>query len=96
LHSRRGHWLNLVNPHFHLHVDLARVAGLWFYSREHRQHGVYFLDEAGDAVFSLLLVKLGEDFDAAALSRFHQSCERYGQPFVPVDEAPEPETETDE
>jgi precorrin-3B C17-methyltransferase len=94
--SRRGDWLNLINPHFHLHVDVSRVAGLWFYNRDHRQHGVYFLDEAGDVVFSLLLVKPGEEFDAATLSHFRQSRERYGQPFIPVAEIPEPEAETDE
>ncbi|MDF9391522.1 MULTISPECIES: precorrin-3B C(17)-methyltransferase [Methylococcus] len=94
--SRRGDWLNLVNPHFHLHADLSRVRGLWFYSREHRQHGVYFLDEGGDTVFSLLLIQADGNFDAVALSHFHQSRELYGQPFVPVDEAPEPETETDD
>jgi precorrin-3B C17-methyltransferase len=93
--SRRGDWLNLVSPHFHLHIDLPRVAGMWFYSRDHRQHGVYFLDEAGDAVFSLLLVARDENFDAA-LSQFNQARERHGQPFIPVAEIPEPETETDE
>lgn len=94
--ARRGDWLNLVNEHFHLHVDMSRVAQAWFLSRGERQHGVYFLDPHGAAVFSLLLVKRDGAFDAASLASFNQTRERFGQPYVAAAEILETETETDE
>ncbi|OIQ74639.1 cobalt-precorrin-3B C(17)-methyltransferase [mine drainage metagenome] len=84
--SRRGDWLNLTNAHFHLHVDLNGIAGGWFLMRGDRQIGVYFLDTGGDAVFSLLLVKHEDVFDAAALDQYRKAGEQYGQAIQPTDE----------
>lgn len=96
--SRRGDWLNLVNPHCHLHIDTSRIAGLWLYSRESHQHGAYFLDAAGEAVFSLLLVKpeSGGTFDSAALEYFQLARERHGRVFIPEADIPDTEADTDE
>jgi precorrin-3B C17-methyltransferase len=96
--SRRGDWLNLVNHYCHLHADLSRVASLWFHSQESRQHGIYFLDQAGDMAFSLLLVKPepGGAFDASALDRFKLAQARHGLAFVPEADVQDTEAATDE
>jgi precorrin-3B C17-methyltransferase len=93
---RRGDWLNLVNDHFHLHVDMSQIQHAWFLSRGEQQHGVYFCDRHGNTVFSLLLVKHDQAYDAGALASFTQATEQYGLPYVHVAETTETEIETDE
>lgn len=94
--ARRGDWLNLVNEHFHLHVDMSHIRRAWFLSCGDRQQGVYFCDQHGNAVFSLLLVKHDQAYDAAALASFQQAVEQYGQAYIHVAETIETEIETDE
>jgi precorrin-3B C17-methyltransferase len=84
--SRRGDWLNLVNDHCHLHIDTARISAAWFFSHDDKQHGVYFTDAHGAAVFSLLLVKDGDTFNRATLQYYQQAAELYGQPLVSSEE----------
>jgi precorrin-3B C17-methyltransferase len=93
---RRGDWLNLVNEHFHLHVDFGKINRAWFLNCGERQNGVYFCDRHGNAVFSLLLVKHDQTYHADELTAFNQTAEQFGQPYVHVTETLEAETEADE
>lgn len=90
--SRRGDWLNLINAHFHLHVDLRNIACGWFLMHGNRQAGVYFLDGQGNAVFSLLLVKQEDTFDSAALNQYRKASKQYGQTVLSIDENEADET----
>lgn len=92
----RGHWLNLVDRHFHLHVDGSRIAHAWFLSRGDQQHGIHFLDRHGAALVSLSLVKRNGRFDETALRSYRQARERFGQRHVPLGEIPETVAEPDE
>ncbi|OIQ88797.1 cobalt-precorrin-3B C(17)-methyltransferase [mine drainage metagenome] len=88
---RRGDWLNLSNAHFHLHVDLRGIVNGWFLKHGDRQIGIYFLDDRGEAVFSLLLVKQADTFDTGALQHYNRASEQYGQAAPQIDEAEEEE-----
>jgi len=94
--TRRGDWLNLVNPHCHLHADLSRVAGLWLHEREPANYGVWFLDEAGNPAFSLLLVKEGGAHADAALAAFRETRERLGQRIGSAEDDTDEEKNGDE
>ncbi|WP_228124854.1 precorrin-3B C(17)-methyltransferase [Candidatus Methylospira mobilis] len=93
---RRGDWLNLVNEHFHLHVDISGIQRAWFFSRADLQHGVYFCDKHGNAVFSLLLVKQGLTYDAGSLAAFKNTTEQFGLIYLHVAEPVEIEEKSDE
>jgi precorrin-3B C17-methyltransferase / cobalt-factor III methyltransferase len=94
--TRRGDWLNMTNEHCHLHVDRQRIVSAWFLSQGDRQHGVYFVDGHGAVVFSLLLVKAGETFDAAALNAYRDACEHYGRAIAPIEDVETEEATSNE
>jgi len=76
--SRKGQWLNLVNPHCHLHIDCNRIAGIWLFSHDSMQHGLYCVDIHGGLVFSLLLIKTDQHFAADSLANFRLACDQFG------------------
>ena len=94
--TRRGDWLNLVNPHCHLHADLSRVASLWLHERRPGRLGAWFLDGAGDPAFSLLLAPAGEHEAEAARAAFDQTRARLGQRVAPVASHDDEATDGDE
>lgn len=46
-------WLNLVTPHFHLHVNWSNVTQGWLVGHSGDLHSACFLDHTGAQVFSL-------------------------------------------
>ncbi len=66
----KGEWLSCVTDAFHVHVHWTKVASTCFTACGDKSPGVYFLDEAADPVFRLLLVRDGGTFNAAALQAF--------------------------
>ena len=73
--ERKGDWLNIVTDAFHLHVDWRRVVSAWLARRGDRSLGAHFLNDAGELVFRLLLVREGGSFDPAALAAFERDWE---------------------
>ena len=65
--------LNIINEHFHLHIDWQRVTHAWFVERLDTTHGVYFTDDRGNTVFYLSLAKHNGAFDTAALEHYRLS-----------------------
>lgn len=93
--SRKGQWLNLVNPHCHLHVDCGRIAGVWLFGHGDQQHGLYAVDAQGVLVVSLLLVKVDQDFTADSLAAFQQACAQFGH-LIADDQQQELQQETND
>lgn len=62
-------WLSIVNPHFHLHVPWSKVRQVWLSGRNGHLHGVYFLDEKRNAVFTLFVVANDVPFDPNIFSQ---------------------------
>jgi len=88
--TRKGQWLNLVSEHCHVHVDTSRIDSVWFFRQGDQHHGLYFIDSYGALIFSLLVAKLGDNFDLRALDNFQQAFEQYGQA---IDSATDNESE---
>jgi putative heme degradation protein len=72
--------LDLETAHFHLHVDTARIRRAWFMRRGERLRGVYFVDAAGAAVFTLSLVRPENALDHEAAQRFEQDWQALTPP----------------
>jgi len=69
----KGDWLNVVTETFHVHINWAKVHHAYLAKRGTQSLGAHFVNEAGDMVFRLLLVKDGDDFNANALAAFEKS-----------------------
>ena len=59
-------WLNLVTPHFHLHVNWSSVTQGWLLGRNGDLHSAIFLDHSGAQVFALQL--------RSVAGAFHFTC----------------------
>jgi len=70
--SRRGEWLNIETPSFHLHIHWTQIDQAWLIRRGESLRGVHFTDQRGESVFNLSLVRQQEQFDKAALATFEQ------------------------
>jgi len=66
----KGDWLNVVTDEFHIHINWANVHHAYLAKRGEKSLGVHFVNEAGDMVFRLLLVKDGETFNPNELAAF--------------------------
>ncbi len=78
--SRRGEWLNIETPYFHLHVHWAEVKQAWLIRRGESLRGVHFTNAKGETLFNLSLVRQEEQFDEAALAAFEQAWTTLTQP----------------
>ncbi len=74
--ERRGDWLNLEHDNFHLHINWAEVAQVWFSTRGDNQRGLYFLNGYGDLLFHILLVRGEESFNTDCEKMFKDSWGR--------------------
>lgn len=74
---RRGDWLNIENEHFHLHIDGSRVHQAWFVRRGDSLRGVHFVDDLGETVFNLSLVRRDASFDKEATRYFEQAWQTF-------------------
>jgi len=73
----KNDWLNVVTDAFHIHVNWANVHHAYLAKRGEKSLGAHFVNEAGDMVFRLLLVKDGDDFNPDAMATFEKTwCER--------------------
>lgn len=68
--EQRGDWLNLEHDNFHLHINWGEVSQVWFSARGENQRGLYFLNEHGDLLFHILLVREGGLFNPDSEKRF--------------------------
>ncbi len=75
LHGER---LSLETKNFHLHVDWGRIVHAWLVIRTGQNHGVYFMGNQGEVVFTLALVRQNGGFDTAAERGYRQAWERLG------------------
>ncbi|MDQ6989560.1 MAG: precorrin-3B C(17)-methyltransferase [Mariprofundaceae bacterium] len=64
----KGDWLNVVTDAFHIHVNWAKVNHAYLAKRGEKSLGVHFLDERGELVFRLLLVKDEGSFNQDAVA----------------------------
>ncbi|MDX8397080.1 MAG: precorrin-3B C(17)-methyltransferase, partial [Mariprofundaceae bacterium] len=71
--EKKGDWLNVVTDTFHVHINWANVHHAYLAKRGHKSVGAHFVNEAGDMVFRLLLVKDADDFNADALAAFEKT-----------------------
>ena len=71
----KGDWLNCVTDAFHVHVNWGKVDHAYIARRGEKSMGIHFLNEAGNLVFRLLLVRDGDDFNANAIAEFEKSWE---------------------
>lgn len=71
--KERGEWLNIENEHLHLHVHWAKVAGAWMLQKGDALRSVHFVDEKGDAVFNISLIRKDGEFDGDAEKQY-QAC----------------------
>jgi len=69
----RGDKLSVENEHFHLHIDWSRVQRAWLVRRSDKSCGVHFIDEHGDSVCRILLMRTNKTFDAAAEQQFNRA-----------------------
>ncbi len=69
----KGDWLNVVTDAFHVHINWAKVNHAYLAKRGETSLGVHFLNEAGDLVFRVLLVKDGDGFSDDALAAFERT-----------------------
>jgi len=69
----KGDWLNVVTDAFHIHVNWANVDHAYLAKRGEKSLGAHFVNEAGDMVFRLLLVKEGDDFNFDAIAAFEKT-----------------------
>jgi len=69
----KGDWLNVVTDAFHIHVNWANVHHAYLAKRGEKSLGAHFVNEAGDMVFRLLLVKDGDDFNPDAMATFEKT-----------------------
>jgi len=69
----KGDWLNVVTDEFHIHINWANVHHAYLAKRGEKSLGVHFVNEAGDMVFRLLLVKDGETFNPNELAAFDKT-----------------------
>jgi precorrin-3B C17-methyltransferase len=53
----KGDWMNIENPHFHLHVNWSKVKSAWMLKKNDSLRSVHFLDARGDTVFNVSLVR---------------------------------------
>lgn len=71
--SEKGDWLNLINEHFHLHVQFSQVTNVWFLIQQENNtkniQGVYFLDKHDNTIFSLLPRNEKVAFDLPTLQK---------------------------
>ena len=49
-------WLNLINDHFHLHVDWSKAQKIWFVNRGNEARGIQAVDAQGGALLNLWLM----------------------------------------
>lgn len=75
--SRRGDWLSIESPHFHLHIDGSRIHQAWFVRCGNRLRALYFVDTAGNTVFNLSLVREGVSFHKEAEQHFARAWQRF-------------------
>ncbi len=69
----KGDWLNVVTDAFHIHVNWANVHHAYLAKRGEKSLGAHFVNEAGDMVFRLLLVKQDGVFTDESLQAFDKT-----------------------
>jgi len=69
----KGDWLNVVTDAFHVHVNWANVHHAYLAKRGEKSLGAHFVNEAGDMVFRVLLVKDGDGFSTDELAAFEKT-----------------------
>lgn len=70
--KERGEWLNIENEHFHLHVHWAKVTGAWLLQKGESLRSVHFVDEKGDAIFNISLIRKDGKFEGDAENMYQQ------------------------
>jgi precorrin-3B C17-methyltransferase len=74
LHSRdfelRKHWLNIENDYFHLHINWGKVKNVYFACRTQHNYSLNFVDDFGQLVFRLSLLKQDGEFNATLLQHY--------------------------
>ena len=74
--EQRGDWLNIENPHFHLHINWASVQQAWFVRRGDTLCSVHFTNQQNQTVFNLSLVRENNAFNNDALKTYEQDWQR--------------------
>jgi precorrin-3B C17-methyltransferase len=69
----KGDWLNVVTDAFHVHIHWAQVHHAYLAKRGDASFGAHFVNEAGDMVFRLLLVRNDDSFSSDAIAAFKNS-----------------------
>ncbi|MDQ6995800.1 MAG: precorrin-3B C(17)-methyltransferase [Mariprofundaceae bacterium] len=69
----KGDWLNVVTDTFHVHINWANVHHAYLAKRSETSMGAHFVNEAGDMVFRVLLVKEGDAFHPDAMAAFKKT-----------------------
>ncbi|MDH5485784.1 MAG: precorrin-3B C(17)-methyltransferase [Gammaproteobacteria bacterium] len=77
--SQRGDWLNVENEHFHFHLNWSKVKSAWFIRRGDSLRGVHFLDNKGNTVFNLSLVRKDGAFEGATEKAFDKAWYSLGE-----------------
>ena len=81
--AKSARWLNLVTPHFHLHVNWSAVTQGWVLGHNGHLHSASFFDRHGARILSLQLRKVDGTFDFS--QRFSRDELASLLPLVPVE-----------
>ncbi len=73
----KNNWLNIETDYFHLHIDWSNVSQACFVRRNDSMRAVYFLNEQGDSVFNLSLVRNNGQFDQTANTDYSSIWQKF-------------------
>jgi len=72
-------WLNIENDFFHLHIDWSKVTQACFIRKNDSMRGVYFLNDKGESVFNLSLVRQEGKFNQSAEAEYTSTWDKYSK-----------------
>ncbi|MFV1982802.1 MAG: precorrin-3B C(17)-methyltransferase [Thiohalomonadales bacterium] len=85
---RKNNWLNIENQNFHLHIDWSKVSQACFIRKENSMRGIYFLNEHGNSVFNLSLVRTEGNFNENAESEYNKTWQIFTCSEENINESP--------
>jgi len=77
--EQKGDWMNIENKHFHIHIHWGKVDSAWMLKKGNSLRGINFVDQHGETVFNLSLVREQGQFSALALDHFETAWQMLSQ-----------------
>jgi len=84
----KNNWLNIENKYFHLHIDSSKVSHACFIRKNDTMRGIYLLNDSGDSVFNISLVRDDGKFDQIAETEYQSTWQAFSNPEDQLKESP--------